>query len=468
MAENQNIEYKESWRDEYLRWVCGFANAQGGKIYIGVDDSGNVVGVENAKKLMEDIPNKIQSGLGIVADVNLLSEGNKDYIEIKVSPSSYPISYHGEFHYRSGSTKQQLTGVALTEFLLKKTGTTWDNVAMDNVKIEDFRNDSFDIFREQALLNNKMDAKALNVSNLQLLDNLNLLEDGLIRRAAILLFHHNPEKWVPGAYIKIGYFDSPSEIRYQDELHGSLISQADRAVDLLYTKYLKAEISYEGVTRVETYPYPKEALREAIFNAIVHKRYEALIPIQISVYKDKICIANDCLFPEDWSVQTLLEAHRSRPYNPAIANTFYRAGYIESWGRGIQKILDSCQESGNEPPEYKVTKEDFMVMFRSLYVTDQANIQGNIQAPENSGANDSNCNEFTNIQANIQATDQEMEIIEKILELISSEPEISQSKIAEKLNERLGAVKYYMKKMQDEGVLERKGTTQNGYWKINR
>ena len=61
MSESQNIEYKESWRDEYLKWICGFANAQGGTIFIGIDDSGNVVGVKDCKKLMEDIPNKIQA-----------------------------------------------------------------------------------------------------------------------------------------------------------------------------------------------------------------------------------------------------------------------------------------------------------------------------------------------------------------------------------------------------------------------
>ena len=64
MAESQNIEYKESWRDEYLKWVCGFANAQGGKIYIGCDDNGEVVGVKDAKRLMEEIPNKIRDGMG--------------------------------------------------------------------------------------------------------------------------------------------------------------------------------------------------------------------------------------------------------------------------------------------------------------------------------------------------------------------------------------------------------------------
>ena len=122
MAESQNIEYKESWRDEYLKWVCGFANAQGGTIYIGIDDAGNVVGVQNVKKLLEDIPNKIQTVLGIVSDVNKKTKDGKDYVEIRVEPSSYPVNYHGEYHYRSGATKQQLKGFALTEFIRNKTG----------------------------------------------------------------------------------------------------------------------------------------------------------------------------------------------------------------------------------------------------------------------------------------------------------------------------------------------------------
>ena len=119
MTENQNVEYKESWHDEYLKWVCGFANAQGGTIYIGIENSGRVTGVQNADKLMEDIPNKIQSGLRLVADVNRHTKDGLDYLEIRVSPSSYPVSYHGEYHYRSGSTKQQLTGIALSEFIMR-------------------------------------------------------------------------------------------------------------------------------------------------------------------------------------------------------------------------------------------------------------------------------------------------------------------------------------------------------------
>jgi ATP-dependent DNA helicase RecG len=99
MAESQNIEWKESWRNEYLKWICGFANAQGGCIYIGVNDAGRVIGVQNGKRLLEEIPNKIQTNLGVIADVNLLFKNDLEYIEIIVSPSSYPVSYKGEYHF---------------------------------------------------------------------------------------------------------------------------------------------------------------------------------------------------------------------------------------------------------------------------------------------------------------------------------------------------------------------------------
>ena len=94
MSENQNIEYKESWHDEYLKWICAFANAQGGTLYIGVNDKGNPIGVKNINKLIEDIPNKIQLHLGIMADVNKCTKNGIDYISIEVKPSTFPISNH--------------------------------------------------------------------------------------------------------------------------------------------------------------------------------------------------------------------------------------------------------------------------------------------------------------------------------------------------------------------------------------
>lgn len=122
MSENQNTEYKKSWHDDYFKWICGFANANGGVLFIGVDDNGEVVGVPDAKKLLENLPNRIQSLMGIICDVDLLKKDSKNYIRIKVTPYDAPISYHGVFHYRSGSTKQEMKGQALQDFLLKKWG----------------------------------------------------------------------------------------------------------------------------------------------------------------------------------------------------------------------------------------------------------------------------------------------------------------------------------------------------------
>ena len=89
MSETQNIEYKISWRDEYLKWICGFANANGGRIFIGKDDAGNVVDLKDSKRLLEDIPNKVKDTLGILVDVNLHKTANGDFIEIVVEAYPY-------------------------------------------------------------------------------------------------------------------------------------------------------------------------------------------------------------------------------------------------------------------------------------------------------------------------------------------------------------------------------------------
>ena len=100
MTESQNIEYKSFWRDEYLKWICGFANAKGGKLLIGVDDHGQVVGIENYRRLLEEIPNKAVQHLGLAIETNLFSKENKHYIEIIVPKNNLPVSYHGVFYYR--------------------------------------------------------------------------------------------------------------------------------------------------------------------------------------------------------------------------------------------------------------------------------------------------------------------------------------------------------------------------------
>lgn len=225
MNENQNTEWKESWRDEYLKWICGFANATGGKIYIGMNDNGKVVGVADADKLLEDIPNKVRDVLGIIVDVNLLEENGLKYIEIDVPPYSNPINYKGQYHYRSGSTKQELKGAALNRFILQRTGRHWDEFPIEWAGIEELSPGALDRFRKEAARSGRVDEDVLKDTTENLLHDLRLIDTQTNRltRAALLLFHPDPERFVTGAYIKIGFFrDDKGNLEFQDEVHGSL------------------------------------------------------------------------------------------------------------------------------------------------------------------------------------------------------------------------------------------------------
>ncbi len=358
MPEHQSIEWKESWRDEYLRWICGFANASGGTLVIGKTNDGISLGVKDSGKLLEGIPNKVRDILGILVDVNLRCEQGAELVEIVVEPYPYPypISYKGEYHYRSGSTKQELKGVALDRFLLRKQGRHWDGVPVPNVKPSELESFPLAAFRKRAHLSKRLSPEILREPDAALLEKLHLMEGHYLKRAAILLFHPDPERFVTGAFIKIGFFRTDADLVFHDEIHGDLLSQVDKALDTLRAKYLKALISYDGVQRVENYPVPEEALREAILNAVAHKDYSSGSPIQISVYADKLLVWNSGHLPHDWTADRLTEKHSSQPFNPDIANAFFRAGAIESWGRGIERIMSACREAGTPRPtiDYKL------------------------------------------------------------------------------------------------------------------
>jgi ATP-dependent DNA helicase RecG len=224
MKETQHIEWKESWRDEYLRWICGFANAEGGVLVIGRNDKGEAVGVKDARRLLQEIPNKVRDILGIMVDVNLVDEAGKETLEIVVEPYPSPVSYKGEYHYRSGSTKQELKGAALDRFLLRKQGRHWDGVPVPYVTLADLADQSLAYFRQRAAHSGRLSSAILQETNAGLIDKLHLMEGKYLTRAAVLLFHPDPERFVNGAFVKIGYFLNDADLLYQDEVHGDLFT----------------------------------------------------------------------------------------------------------------------------------------------------------------------------------------------------------------------------------------------------
>ncbi len=454
MKENQQIEWKESWRDEYLRWICGFANAEGGVLHIGRNDRGVVVGVPDAARLMEEIPNKVRDILGIIVGVNLREEAGKEFLEIVVESYPYPVSYKGEYHLRSGSTKQELKGAALDKFLLRKQGRHWDGVPVLPVTARDLSPPAIALFRRLAKESGRLDASVRRESAAGLLAKLNLLDGGHLKRAAVLLFHPDPERFITGAFIKIGYFQTDSELLYHDEVHGDLFSQAQKTMELLLTKYLKAGIRYRGIQRVETLPVPEAALREAVLNAIIHKDYASGAPVQIRVYGDRLKVWNAGELPGNWSVANLLGEHSSRPFNPSVANAFFRAGAIEAWGRGVQRILDACREAGAPAPAIRYQPGDLWVEF--AFPTEYVALVSAGVKREEGGVK-------SRVKSRVKGKEKNSD---RVLALLGRNSLATTQEMAAALALSRAGVEKILRLLKKSGRLRRVGPAKGGHWEV--
>jgi len=369
MPEHQNIEYKSAWHDDYLKWVCGFANAQGGVIYIGKDDNGKVSGIDGYKKLMDDIPNKIRNAMGITVEVNLHEEAGKHYIEIKILPYSVPISLRGRYYYRSGSTKQELTGASLNEFLLKKSGKTWDDVIEPRATFDDIDENTFSAFLKISEEKGRM-PETIGLSIPQIFEKLLLTENAQLKRAAITLFGKNPAKFYPNTFVKIGRFRE-NDILFHDVVEGNLITLLREVTNQLNHKYLTQKIHFEGLYRIETGEYPTPAIREMLLNALIHRNYLGVMT-QIRVYDDKINIWNDGALPHGISLEKLKQPHPSIPRNPIIAGVCFKGGLIDSWGSGTVKIIDTCKQAQLPEPELIEEFGGFLVtLFKNKLTKEQ-------------------------------------------------------------------------------------------------
>ena len=373
--ESQITEFKTDWRDEHLKVISAFANSSGGQLIVGLNDKGQPVGLANSKKLLEDIPNKIRNKLGIIPAVELETKQGNEMIRIIIIPSTVPISYDGKFYRRSGSTVQELSGKDLADFLLKKTGISWDHTIEEQNDLELLDKATIENFKRYAI--DRIPSIVSETDLFTILQKLNLLENQNLKRAAILLFAKEPQRFYSHAVVKIGRFLTDTDIQTTDIVNGNLFQQLENTVEILRTKYLLSHIKFEGIHRRDILEYPYVALREAIINALIHRDYWGFSQIQVRVYSDKLIIMNAGSLPPEVPVEKLKTNHLSMPRNKLLASVFYYAGFIEAWGRGTTMIVEKCVEQGLPEPEFF---EDHGVMtvifYKDIFTEDNLRKKG--------------------------------------------------------------------------------------------
>ncbi len=446
--ENQAIEWKESWQDKYLEWICGYANAQGGTLYIGVDDNGNVIGLEPKiiKKLLEDIPNKITAAFGITADVNEKVKDRKKYIQIVVKKSKLPLNLHGRYYYRTGSVKKEITGFELTEFIIKSTGTSYDEMTAD---IERERL-SFDALKKkyQNVTHNKfdMDDDLISFKLMQ--------EDGQMTNAGVLFadqwnIHHSRmfcTRW--NGLEKAG---SVQDAIDDDEFTGSLVDLYENTMSFI-KKNSKRGWRKESDRRIELPDYPERALEEGIVNALIHRSYlQTGAHSQVDIYDNRLVITNPGGMYDGSEVQNLDLRHvPSKLRNPILADVFGRLRLMERRGSGFKKILDA----------YEV-EERYTNALRPEFYTDGYNFfltLWNLNYPYDKAQN----------KAQNKAQSAEMPDKDYIILLLKANPSITQTELAEVMNKSRRFVQMQMKELTEAGVIERLGSKKQGTWIVKK
>jgi ATP-dependent DNA helicase RecG len=196
------------------------------------------------------------------------------------------------------------------------------------------------------------------------------------------------------------------------------------------------------------YPFARNAIREAIYNAIAHNCYMYGTPIQIRIEDEQIIISNRCILPEGWTVETLMQPHDSIPYNPDIANVFYRAGYIETWGQGIKKICDECMALGADLPRYEIVGTGIRVYFPALK-------SALIEEPKTPNRQDVG-----------KDVGLEVSLAEMIIALISEKSDVTMAEMAERLGVTTRTIERQMKKLRESERVLRVGGKRYGHWEV--
>ena len=233
---------------------------------------------------------------------------------------------------------------------------------MPSASISDLDKPTIQLFVKKAIGKGRISPSASSNDISTLLQNLNLItKEGHLTNAALLVFGKKP--LLVTASFKIGRFGKEvHDLQFQDVIETNLFNMPDKVLEKLQDKYLIRPISYKGLERMESLEYPESALREAILNAIIHKDYSSTW-IFLRVMDDRLEIWNPGLLPDELTIDKLKGKHSSYPRNKNIADIFFRAGYIESWGRGTNKIIEVCIEAGLPEPVIEEQENGINVAF---------------------------------------------------------------------------------------------------------
>jgi len=365
-GESQTLEFKEDFDRETIETAGAFANTSGGLILIGVTDKGDIRGVQVGKETLSNWVNQISQSTEprLISEIELkkIAGNNIAVIRVKEFPIK-PVSVKGRCYRRVAISNRIMTPQEISEMHLHSTGASWDAFPSGDKTLEDLDLKKVERYIKEA---NAAGRRNIKESPKEVLDKLELVKNGKATWAAILLFGKEPQKPLLQSAVHCGRFKlDKTQILDDLMVETDLIDQVDEVMKFV-TRNISVRYEFEGKPkRKEVWEYPREALREAVINAIVHRDYTTPSNVQVEIYDDRIEIWNPGRLLPGITIQDLYKKeHKSVIRNKLIAQMFYDIGYIEKYGSGTIKIIELCKQHDIPSPEFKEASNGFSVTFR--------------------------------------------------------------------------------------------------------
>lgn len=359
LYESETVELKEIYTSDLKKEIVAFANTNGGTIYIGVQDSGHIIGVDNADFVMQQISNSIRDSIrpdvSMFVNIGLLQEDKKFFIKVTVSQGTKKP------YYLSDKGLKQ-TGVYV------RSGTTSAPASEDAIRmmIKMADGDSFEENRSlvQELTFNRLEEelqkRELEFTKVQM-KNLGILSpDDIYTNMGLLVSDQCKHS------IKFAVFQGTDKLVFRDrkELTGSLFTQltdAYKTIDF----YNGTKATFHDLFRTDERDYPEDAVREALLNAIVHRDYSFSGSTFINLYSDRLEIISLGGLVSGLSLEAAMLG-ASQPRNEKLAALFYRMKLIEAYGTGISKII-SCYKGLTVQPKFENVEGAFRVVLPNIH-----------------------------------------------------------------------------------------------------
>jgi len=376
IEESETVEFKSSLAElkQILETLSAFSNGEGGRVFIGVGDEGQIKGVDIGRNTIENLANKIkrETDPPLYPSMVVEEHDTKKIITIEVAKSPIkPVFAFDKAFKRVGRTNQKLTSVEIRELARYGVSYCYSAQIVKGATIDDISSGSVSKFVEQAKGRRGWTTEVHNTN--EFLTKMGLVNQEGVTIAAILLFGKDPERFIVQSEVRCGRFKGTEPLEFEDfeVIGGDIIAQVDDLMSSI-RKNLKMEVKIgDKPERMERWEYPLPAIREGIINAICHRDYGETSNVQVRIFDDRLEIWSPGKLPPGITVDKLRREHESIPPNPLIARPFFLSGYIENWGTGTNRIIRECAEYGLPEPEFRETGTSFVITFRKDILSEE-------------------------------------------------------------------------------------------------